>query len=74
MFDRSDETSPVPPRRIEVFTKPERRRDWPDETKIAIVAESLAPGVNISAVGAATGSTLSSSSAGASAFVTKRQL
>jgi transposase len=50
MFDRSDETSPVRPRRVEVFTEPERRRDWPDETKIAIVAESLAPGVNISAV------------------------
>lgn len=50
MFDRSDETSPVRPRRIEVFTEPERRRDWPDETKIAIVAESLAPGVNISGV------------------------
>jgi transposase len=50
MFDRSDETTPVRPRRVEVFTEPERRRDWPDETKIAIVAESLAPGVNISAV------------------------
>ncbi len=50
MFDRSDETSPVRPRRIEVFTDAERRRDWPDETKIAIVAETLAPGVNISAV------------------------
>ena len=50
MFDRSDETSAVRPRRVEVFTEPERRRDWPDETKIAIVAESLAPGINISAV------------------------
>lgn len=50
MFDRSDETFPVRPRRVEVFTEPERRRDWPDERKIAIVAESLAPGVNISAV------------------------
>lgn len=50
MFDRSDETIPVRPRRVEVFTGPERRRDWPDERKIAIVAESLAPGVNISAV------------------------
>jgi transposase-like protein len=47
MFDRSDETFPVRPRRVEVFTEPERRRDWPDERKIAIVAESLAPGVNI---------------------------
>jgi len=50
MFDRSDETIPVRPRRVEVFTEPERRRDWPDERKIAIVAESLAPGVNISAI------------------------
>lgn len=38
------------PRRVEVFTEPERRRNWSDETKIAIVAESLAPGINISAV------------------------
>lgn len=50
MFDRSDETPRVRPRRVEVFTEPERRRDWPDERKIAIVAESLVPGVNISAV------------------------
>jgi transposase len=50
MFDRSDETSPVRPRRVEVFTEPERRRDWSDETKIAIVAESLTPGANISGV------------------------
>jgi transposase len=27
---------------------PERRRDWPDERKIAIVSESLEPGVNVS--------------------------
>lgn len=27
---------------------PERRRDWPDERKIAMVAESLAPGMNVS--------------------------
>jgi transposase len=33
-----------------VFTGPERRRDWPDERKIAIVAESLVPGVNVSAL------------------------
>jgi transposase len=50
MFDRSDEASPVRPRRVGVFTEPERRRDWPDETKIVAVAESLEPGVNISAV------------------------
>ena len=33
-----------------MFTGPERRRDWPDERKIAIVAESLEPGVNASAL------------------------
>jgi transposase len=33
---------------VEVFTGPERRRDWPDERKIAMVAESLALGVNVS--------------------------
>ncbi len=48
MFDTSDDTKPRRPRRVEVFTGPERRRDWPDERKIAIVAESLAPGVNVS--------------------------
>lgn len=31
-----------------MFTGPERRRDWPDERKIAIVVESLEPGVNVS--------------------------
>lgn len=35
---------------MEVFTGPERRREWPDERKIVIVAESLAPGVNISGI------------------------
>jgi len=33
-----------------VFTGAERRRDWPDERKIAIVAESLEPGINASAL------------------------
>ena len=50
MFDRSDDTSPRRPRRIEVITGPERRRDWPDERKIAIVAKALVPGVNVSAI------------------------
>ena len=35
---------------MEVFTGPERRREWPDERKIVIVAESLAPGVNVSEI------------------------
>jgi transposase len=48
MFDTSDDTKPRRPRRIEVFTGPERRRDWPDDRKIAIVGESLGPGVNVS--------------------------
>ena len=48
MFDPSDDTKPRRPRRVEVFTGPERRRDWPDERKIAIVAESFAPGMNVS--------------------------
>ena len=33
-----------------MLTGPDRRRDWPDERKIAIVAESLEPGVNASAL------------------------
>jgi transposase len=50
MFDSSDDTKVRRPHRIEVFTGPERRRDWPDERKIEIVAETLAPGVNISEI------------------------
>ena len=48
MFDTSDDTKVRRPRRIEVLTGPERRRDWPDARKIAIVVESLEPGVNVS--------------------------
>jgi len=40
----------VRPRRVEVLTGPERRRKWPDEVKIAIVAEALAKGVVVSEV------------------------
>lgn len=50
MFETSDDTKVRRPRRVEVFTGPERRRDWPDDRKIAIVAESLEPGVNASAL------------------------
>lgn len=50
MFDRSDDTSPRRPRRIEVISGPERRRDWPDERKIALAAKALVPGVNVSAI------------------------
>lgn len=48
--DYSDVTTPVRPRRVEVLTGPERRRKWPDETKITIVAEALADGVVVSDV------------------------
>ncbi|WFU07449.1 transposase (plasmid) [Rhizobium sp. CB3171] len=37
-------------RRIEVITGRRRRRDWSDEEKALILAESSEPGVNISAV------------------------
>lgn len=50
MFETNDDTPVRRPRRVEVITGPERRREWPDERKIVIVAESLAPGVNISEV------------------------
>ncbi len=50
MFESSGESSARRPRRVEVLTGPDRRRDWPDERKIAIVAESLEPGVNASAL------------------------
>ncbi len=50
MFDRSDDTSPRRPRRVEVITGPERRREWLDAEKIAIVAKALVPGVNVSEI------------------------
>ena len=33
-----------------MITGPERRRDWPDAEKIAIVAQALEPGVNVSEI------------------------
>lgn len=48
--DHSDVTTHVGPRRVEFLAGPERRRRWPDETKIAIVAEALADGVVVSDV------------------------
>jgi transposase len=48
--DDSDVTTTVRPRRVEVLTGPERRRKWPDEVKMAIVAEALAEGVVVSEV------------------------
>jgi len=38
------------PRRFEVLDGSDRRRKWADETKIAIIAEALEPGVVISDV------------------------
>lgn len=48
--DDSDVTTVVRPRRVEVLTGPERRQKWPDEVKIAIVAEALAKGMVVSEV------------------------
>jgi transposase len=50
MFDHSDDTTVRRPRRVEVITGPERRRDWPDSEKIAIVAQAPEPGVNVSEI------------------------
>ena len=52
--DDSDVTTAVRPRRVEVLTGPERRRKWPDEVKIAIVAEALVKGVVVSEVAGVT--------------------
>ncbi|WP_086999742.1 IS66-like element accessory protein TnpA [Rhizobium sullae] len=45
---KSKDDEPV--RRFEVFTGSGRRRDWSDEQKAQIVAESYEPGVTVSAV------------------------
>lgn len=48
--DHNDITQPVRPRRIEVISGDDRRRKWPDEAKIAIVAEALSDGAVVSRV------------------------
>lgn len=48
--DRRFETEGSRGPRVEVITGVERRRDWTDEEKLAIVAESCADGVVISEV------------------------
>src|SRR6516165_7161765 len=52
--DRSNDTkevsAPARPRRIEVITGVERRREWSAQEKVAIVAESLAEGAVVSEV------------------------
>jgi len=50
MFDHSDDTKPRRPRRIEVISGPERRREWSRRDKLSIVVESFTPGVNASEV------------------------
>ncbi len=50
MFDHSDDTTVRRPRRVEVITGPDRRREWPDAEKIAIVAQALERGVNVSEI------------------------
>ena len=42
---RSNDEEPV--RRFEVFTGTGRRRDWSDDRKAEIVAESYEPGVKV---------------------------
>jgi len=37
-------------RRVEIITGTDRRRSWPAEVKASVVAESLKPGVNVSAL------------------------
>ena len=48
--DRRFKTEASRGARVEVITGVERRRDWTDEEKLAIVAESCQDGVVISAV------------------------
>jgi transposase len=52
MTDTQDDprTSDTPARRVEIFTGSGRRRSWSAEDKARIVAESTAPGANVSAV------------------------
>src|ERR1700716_4675002 len=46
--DHSDDPQPARLQRVEVITGVERRRDWPTEKKLEIVAESLVDGVVVS--------------------------
>ena len=48
--DRKVKAEAAPIRRVEVITGAERRRDWTDEQKLSIVAESCQDGVVISDV------------------------
>lgn len=46
----SDVSKPHRPRRIEVLNGVEGRRRWPDEVRLAIIAEALEPGAVVSHV------------------------
>ena len=48
--DRKVKTEATPIRRVEVITGAERRRDWTDEQKLSIIAESCQDGAVISDV------------------------
>ena len=48
--DRKVKTEVTPIRRVEVITGVERRRDWTDEQKLSIIAESCQDGAVISDV------------------------
>ena len=48
--DRKVKTEATPIRRVEVITGVERRRDWTDEQKLSIIAESCQEGAVISDV------------------------
>jgi transposase len=48
--DHSDVTKPVRTQRIEVITGVERRRRWPRDKKLAIVAESFQDGCRVADV------------------------
>jgi transposase len=50
MVDVNDDASGRGHRRVEVLTGPGRRRRWSEETKVRIVAETLAPGAVIAEV------------------------
>lgn len=52
MTDTQDDprTNDASARRMEIFTGAGRRRSWSAEDKARIVAESMAPGANVSAV------------------------
>jgi len=57
MTDTHDDprTKAPPARRVEIFTGAGRRRSWSAAEKARIVAESLTPGVNVSALARAHG-------------------